>query len=202
MAYRTYGALVASVSVAVLMLAANQTFARSAAVQAAAPRGGFTSKHLIYRPSAALRHNRGNYLGTFWPTEDGYGPNGEPAPGGNPAEFAPEAPDRAGGHFGAAEQGRGSAQVLHLAKLQPFLRCHVGFKPNVARLRPHNGRKRQRVRARMPSQTAGRKVPPRPLKLKAGGLAPKTERGQTRGDGFAGLANCRWSGWVMHGSCH
>jgi hypothetical protein len=82
MAYRTYGALVASVSVAVLMLAANQTFARSAAAPAAAPRGGFTSKHLIYRPSAALRHNRGNYLGTFWPTEDGYGPNGEPAPGG------------------------------------------------------------------------------------------------------------------------
>jgi hypothetical protein len=79
MTYRMYGALIASLSVVALMLAANETFARSGG----APRGGFTSTHSIPHPSVAhsFRHHRRNNVGIFWPTEGdfSYGPsNGEP----------------------------------------------------------------------------------------------------------------------------
>src|SRR5450631_1977000 len=75
MAYRIYGAFIASLSVAALMLATNETIARSAA----APRAGFASTHPGFR-SAVLRHHRRN-VGNFWPAAgDFYGPsNAEPA---------------------------------------------------------------------------------------------------------------------------
>src|ERR1700674_941301 len=76
MAYRMYGTFIASLSAVALMLAANDTFARSGA----APRGGLTS---ISHPSVAqsLRHHRRNRVGTLWPAggDFNYGPsNGEP----------------------------------------------------------------------------------------------------------------------------
>jgi hypothetical protein len=79
MTYRMYGALVASLSVAALMLAASETFARTGA----ASRGGFASTHWISHRSVAqsLRHHRRNNGGTFWPAVGDYydGPsNGEP----------------------------------------------------------------------------------------------------------------------------
>jgi hypothetical protein len=79
MAYRMYGAFIASLSVVALMLAANETFARSGA----APRGGFTPTHSISHPAFAqsLRHHRRNNVGIFWPGvgDFSYGPsNGEP----------------------------------------------------------------------------------------------------------------------------
>src|SRR5260370_266115 len=65
MTHRMYGLFIASLSVVALMLAANETFARSGA----APRGGFASTHSIFRPSIAqsFRHHRRNNVGTFWP---------------------------------------------------------------------------------------------------------------------------------------
>jgi len=77
MAYRMYGAFLASLSVVALMLAANETFARSGA----AARGGFASTPSSFRPSVAhlLRHHRRNNIGSFWPGDSFYGPsNGEP----------------------------------------------------------------------------------------------------------------------------
>jgi hypothetical protein len=79
MTYRMYGALIASLGVVALMLAPNETFARSGA----APHGGFTSTRSISHPSVArsLRHHRRNNVGIFWPAvEDfSYGPsNGAP----------------------------------------------------------------------------------------------------------------------------
>ena len=87
MTYRMYGAFVGSLSLVALILPANETFARSGA----APRGGVTSTHSIFRPSVAhsLRHHRRNNVGTFWPGAGGffYGPsNGEPM-----ADFTPPA---------------------------------------------------------------------------------------------------------------
>src|SRR5437879_12311556 len=72
MAYRMYGAFIAFLSAVALMLAANETFARSAA----AVRGGSASTHSISRPSIAhsLRHHRRNNVGIFWPG-DFYGPS-------------------------------------------------------------------------------------------------------------------------------
>jgi hypothetical protein len=74
-----YGAIVASLSVIALMLAANETFAKSGA----APRGGPISTHSISHPSVAqsLRHHRRNNAGILLPAVGGffYGPsNGEP----------------------------------------------------------------------------------------------------------------------------
>ena len=68
MAYRMYWALVASVSAAALMLATNETFARSGA----AP--GFASARPIPHASAIpsfRRHPRHN-IGTYWPGAGGY----------------------------------------------------------------------------------------------------------------------------------
>ena len=61
MTYRMHWALLASLSAAALMLAANETFARSGA----APGGGVPSAHPIFRPSAAhsFRHHRRNFVG-------------------------------------------------------------------------------------------------------------------------------------------
>jgi len=77
MTYRMYGAFIASLSAVALMLAANETVARSGG----APRGGFTSSRSISHPSVAqsLRHHRRNTVGAFWPGDFFYGPsNGEP----------------------------------------------------------------------------------------------------------------------------
>ena len=77
MAYRMYGAFIASLSVVALMLAANETFAASGA----AVRGGAASAHSISRPSIAhaLRHHRRNNAGFFWPGDYDYGSSyGEP----------------------------------------------------------------------------------------------------------------------------
>jgi hypothetical protein len=77
MTYRMYGAFIAFLGVAALMLTTSETFARSGA----APRGGFTSPHS--RPSAAhsLRHHRRNNVGLLWPGAGGFfdrPSNGEP----------------------------------------------------------------------------------------------------------------------------
>jgi hypothetical protein len=77
MTSRRVGALTASLSVVALMLAANETFAGTAAVS----HGGVTATHSFSHPSVAqsFRHHRRNNLGTFWPGGDfSYGPNGEP----------------------------------------------------------------------------------------------------------------------------
>src|SRR5260370_13130027 len=85
MTYRMYGALIASLSVVALMLAANETFARSGG----APRGGVTSTHSISRPSVAhsFRHHRRNNVGIFWPTEGDF--SYRPSTG-QPLEAAPQ----------------------------------------------------------------------------------------------------------------
>jgi hypothetical protein len=79
MTYRKYGAFIASLSVIALMLAANETFARSGATS----HGTFTRAHSISHRSVArsFRHHRLNNAGIFWPAYDdsSYGPsNGEP----------------------------------------------------------------------------------------------------------------------------
>ena len=77
MAYRiVYGALIGPLSVAALVLAANDTSARSAQ---AAPR--VASPHSISRPPV-VGHHRRHHPGAFWPATGGflYGPPsyGEP----------------------------------------------------------------------------------------------------------------------------
>ena len=79
MTHKMYGALVASLGVIALMLAANETFARSGS----GPRGAFASPHPMFRPgvSPLFRHHRRNGAGLFLPATGGYfyGPsNGEP----------------------------------------------------------------------------------------------------------------------------
>lgn len=69
MTYKMYGALVASLSAAAIMLAANEASARTGT----ASRGGFTSHSISHRSVAqSLRHHRRNNLGTFWPTVGGF----------------------------------------------------------------------------------------------------------------------------------
>ena len=66
MTHKMYGALVASVGAVALLLGASETFARSGA----APHGAFHSAHSISHRSLArqaLRRNRGNDGGIFWP---------------------------------------------------------------------------------------------------------------------------------------
>lgn len=80
MTYRIYGALIASFGVVALMLATNETFARSGSAHGAR----FTSTHSISHPSVARlhRHHRGNHGEILWPAigDFGYGPSsGEPA---------------------------------------------------------------------------------------------------------------------------
>jgi len=75
MAYRTCKAFIVPLCVAILMLAANETFARSGVAPAA--RGGVASPHAISRP-AFVGHHRRNNPGAFWPATGGffYGPPG------------------------------------------------------------------------------------------------------------------------------
>ncbi len=69
MTHRTFGALVASLSIAALVLAANEAAARTGT----GSRGGVAS-HSTYHHSAAQsrRHRQGNNFGTFWPAVGGY----------------------------------------------------------------------------------------------------------------------------------
>ena len=91
MTHRMYGAFIASLGVAALMLATSETFARPAAAPGAAPGHGFAAPHPMFRPPGAhafrQHHRRGN-VGPFWPGTGGfyYGPNGEAlVDGGQPA---------------------------------------------------------------------------------------------------------------------
>jgi hypothetical protein len=68
MAYRMYKAFIAPLSVAVLVLAANDTFARSAQ---ATPRAGVASTHSSPRPPF-VGHHRRNHPGAFWPATGNY----------------------------------------------------------------------------------------------------------------------------------
>ena len=68
MAYRMYGAFICPLSVAVLILAANDSFARSAQ---ATPRSGVASTHSFPRPPVVGHHRRG-YPGAFWPATAAY----------------------------------------------------------------------------------------------------------------------------------
>ncbi|MGA2287806.1 hypothetical protein [Bradyrhizobium sp.] len=79
MTYRMYGALIASLGAAALMLAADETFAGSGA----APQ---VSTRRVSRPFAArpFRHHNRNDIGAFWPGEGDFGDapsNGEPLVG-------------------------------------------------------------------------------------------------------------------------
>jgi hypothetical protein len=82
MTNRMYGALVASVGVVALMLAANEASARSGA----GFRGGFTPTHSFAHSAAAhaFRHGRRNNTGIVWPGVEDYGygsSTGEPVAG-------------------------------------------------------------------------------------------------------------------------
>jgi hypothetical protein len=81
-----YGALIASVGAAALLLAANEAFARSGG----APRAGIAPQSAS-RPfigHSFRHHRRNNNVGIFWPADTGYnGQNGEPV-----ADAVPPAP--------------------------------------------------------------------------------------------------------------
>src|SRR5436190_14586136 len=76
MTYRMYGVFIASLGVAALILATNETFGGSGAAPGA-------SVHPTSHPSLArsLPHHRRNHVGAIWPgAGDLYGPwNGEPS---------------------------------------------------------------------------------------------------------------------------
>jgi hypothetical protein len=79
MTYKIYGAFVASLSVLALMVATNETFARSGT----AVRGGFTPAHAMAHPSVgqSLRHFRRRNAALVWASGDpfygsGYGDAG------------------------------------------------------------------------------------------------------------------------------
>lgn len=73
MAYRIYRAFIGPLSVAVLMLGANDSFAQ---VAHAGPRAGMAPAHPIVRPPA-VGHYRRHHPGAFWPATVGsvYGPS-------------------------------------------------------------------------------------------------------------------------------
>jgi hypothetical protein len=94
MAYRRYGAFIASVSIVALMLAANPALARSGA----SSRGAFASMHHSHRSIAQLlrhRNRRNNNADTLWPDDDFYGSSGgeptldavQPGSGGIPSAY-------------------------------------------------------------------------------------------------------------------
>jgi hypothetical protein len=78
MAYKVYGALVASLGAIALLFAAGETIARPATAHGA----GFAPTHSISRPHLAqsLRHRGRNRVGAFWPGVGGFydGPDGAP----------------------------------------------------------------------------------------------------------------------------
>jgi hypothetical protein len=87
---RIYGALIASVSVVALLLATNETFARSGGGH-----GGLTSTRSISRSAAFLHHRaflhhhrRNNVEGFFWPAEGSFY---EPSNGGPIGDVTPPA---------------------------------------------------------------------------------------------------------------
>lgn len=69
MAYRMYGALIAPLSVAVLIFATTDSFARSAQ---ATPRSGAASAHAMHRAPGIGHHHRRGHPGAFWPATGGY----------------------------------------------------------------------------------------------------------------------------------
>jgi hypothetical protein len=78
MTNRMYGAFIASLSAVMLLLASNETFARSGAAHS----GRFASTHSHSRPTHSFRHHRRNNGEILWPgvgDDFGYGPSsGEP----------------------------------------------------------------------------------------------------------------------------
>ena len=77
MAYRTYRAIIGPLSVAVLVFAANNTFAQGSH---GIPRAGVAPAHSGLR-APAVGHHRRSHPGAFWPATGGafYGPSyGEP----------------------------------------------------------------------------------------------------------------------------
>jgi hypothetical protein len=85
MMYKMYGSLIASLSAIVLMLAANEAFARAGA----AHHGGLASRPLTFHHSflRSPRHQRRNDVGIFWPGVGDYysaPSNGEPLVEGVP----------------------------------------------------------------------------------------------------------------------
>ena len=68
MAYRKYGASIASLSGLALILATSATFAASGTAHGA----GVFAGHPMFRPSAtrSFRHHRGRNVGAFWPGGD------------------------------------------------------------------------------------------------------------------------------------
>jgi hypothetical protein len=91
MTHRMYGAFIASLGVAAVMLGATETFARPGAAPGAAPTAGFAAPHPMFRPGVArpFRHHRRSNVGPFWPGAGGFydePPNGEAlVDGGQPA---------------------------------------------------------------------------------------------------------------------
>ena len=75
MTYRVHPAFIATLSAIALMVATNETFARSGTVS----RGAFASAHSISHPSIrqTLRHRRINNTGTFWAGDGFYGPSND-----------------------------------------------------------------------------------------------------------------------------
>ncbi len=71
MMYRKYIAFAASLSAAVFVLGAKETFAASGAVPHAGPT---TARSVFHSPVGPLRHHhRGPNIGAFWPGDFGYG---------------------------------------------------------------------------------------------------------------------------------
>lgn len=73
MTHKMYGALIASLSAAALMLAANAVLAASGG----APHGAFTAAHAIPHPRTvpSFRHHRRFEGGIYWPGDFDYGPS-------------------------------------------------------------------------------------------------------------------------------
>jgi hypothetical protein len=70
MTHRTFGALVASVGIVALMLAASETFAASRAASGARPGSAHSMSHRSVAQS--LRRQRRNDGGVFWPGDGFY----------------------------------------------------------------------------------------------------------------------------------
>src|SRR4051812_10183484 len=93
MTYRTYGALIAPLSVVVLVLAADPSFGGSSTLH----RGSFASAHPGFHPAVgrSLRHHRRNHFGAVWPgTADFYEP-----PSGGPVDVVPPPPASSDVHY-------------------------------------------------------------------------------------------------------
>ena len=99
MKYKMYGAVIASLSVAAVMLSSSDTFARpGGGAPAAAPPAGFAKPAPMFRPGARAfrQHNRGVGFGFFPGVGGFYGDYNDGAPygGGAPVGAAPEVPNK------------------------------------------------------------------------------------------------------------